>query len=380
MKLTQLVVKNAKPKEKPYKLADGSGMYLLVKPGGGKYWRMKYSYAGKERLLSIGVYPQISLQEARQKRNEAKNLLKDGVDPAGGETGSFEQLALEWHRINKPRWTARHANSVWKRVETHLIPNFKGDIGETTPKQVLDAVRKIEKTGKTEMMHRVMRYAANIFRLGVIEGRIKFNPAADLSLALVPHKVTPTRTIKADEIPELLEAINNSDANTVVKLATLLTMHTFVRSTELRGAKWGEFDWKANLWTIPAERMKMKEEHVVPLSRQAIGYFRELKKINGDKPYVFSALSQYHHKHPIISENAINNFLQDIGFGERLVGHGFRSLASTTLNETLEYPPDVIERQLAHRERNKVRAAYNRAQYLKQRTEMMQAWSDYIDG
>lgn len=379
MKLTQLAVKNAKPTAKPYKLADGGGMYLLINPNGSKYWRLKYSFAGKERLLALGVYPKISLMEAREKREEAKSRLKEGVDPAGADNGNFEKLSVAWLQIQKGRWTTDHAEKIRKRIDRYLVPHLRGDISEITAKQILDAIRKVEDNGKTELAHRCLQYAVNIFQLAVIEGTIKYNPARELSPALKPHKSVPMRTISIKELPALLKAINASDASMVVKIATLLTLHVFLRSSELRGGKWSEIDWDACIWEIPASRMKMKEAHIVPLSRQSIHILKTLKQINGEGEYIFAALGSYKHKQPIISENVINNLLQDIGFGEKLVGHGFRALASTTLNELLEFPPDVIERQLAHRERNAVKAAYNRATYLKQRKEMMQAWSDYID-
>lgn len=380
MKLSQLSVKNAKPKIRAYKLTDGAGMYLLVSPGGSKYWRLKYRYAGRERLLALGVYPAVSLQEARQKRDVAKAMLRDGRDPAGGETDSFDKLVNEWLRINRNKWTPEYAVTIRRRIEKYLTPCMPSDLAQVTPKIVLNAVRKVEKKGKTETAHKVLGHAVGIFQLAVIEGLIKYNPARELSAALIPHKVTPMRTITLKELPSFLKAANASKTNEVIKLATLITMHTFLRSRELRGGRWDEIDWKKGIWEIPAERMKMKESHLVPLSRQVIAYLKRLKMINGDKEHIFAALSASNRqKHPIISENAVNNFIGDIGFGEKLVGHGFRALASTALNEELEFPPDVIERQLAHKEGNRVRAAYNRAQYLSQRIEMMQAWSDYID-
>lgn len=380
MKLSQLAIKNAKPKKRPYKMADGAGMYLLVKPNGSKYWRMKYKFAGREKLHSIGVYPTISLQEARIKRDKAKAMLRDGIDPSGGEGDTFDKLATEWLRINSNKWTPDYKETIRKRIARYLTPSLPTDVASITPKTILSAVRRIEKTGKTETAHKVLGYAVGIFQLAVIEGLIKYNPARELSAALMPHKVTPMRTISIKELPGLLRAIRKSDNSEVVKLATLMTLHTFLRSGELRGGKWGEIDWRGAVWEIPAERMKMKESHLVPLSMQAIVHLKRLKMINGERQYIFASLTgSNRQKHPIISENAINNLLSDIGYGDRMVGHGFRALASTALNEILEFPPDVIERQLAHRERNRVRAAYNRAQYMTQRKKMMQAWSDYID-
>jgi integrase len=388
MPITETAVKNAKPKAKPYKLTDGDGLYLLIKPNGGKYWRFKYLYVGKEKLLALGTYPEISLNDARDKRLAARKLLANGADPstkrkeekrrrAYNVENSFQVVAKEWLETNKPKWTTEHAERLWRRIELHMLPEI-GDrpIAEIKALDLLDALRKVEKRGTTETSHRLLQTCGVIFRYAVLTGRIKYNPTQDLKGALVPHKAESHPTIRAKELPDFfkqLEAVETTELN---KLAIRLLMLSFVRQGELRQAKWEDIDLQTKEWRLPAHTTKMRDLHIVPLAKQTIKLFGELKKLTGDDELLFP--SQQRRRHAMMSENTINHILRKMGYKDKLVGHGFRALASTTLNE-MGFPPDVIERQLAHAERNRIRAAYNRAEYLPQRRDMMQKWADYLE-
>ena len=389
MMLTHTAVKNAKPKEKPYKLTDGDGLYVLVKPNGGKYWRFKYLYAGKEKLLALGMFPEISLDEARDMRLAARKLIATGADPgskrkeekrrkAYNAENSFQVVAKEWFETNKPKWTPDHAERLWRRLKLHIISEM-GDrpIVEITALDLLDAIRKVEKRGATETSHRLLQTCSVIFRYAVLTGRIKYNPTQDLKGALVPHKPENHPTILAKELPKFFKQLEAVETTVLNKLAIRLLMLCFVRQGELRQAKWEDIDLKAKEWRLPAHTTKMRDSHIVPLARQTINLLAELERLTGEGDLLFPA--QQRRRHAMMSENTINHVLRKMGYEGKLVGHGFRALASTTLNEK-GFAPDVIERQLAHAERNKIRAAYNRAQYLPERRKMMQWWADYLDG
>jgi integrase len=388
MMLTNTAIKNAKPKEKPYKLTDGDGLYLLIKPNGGKYWRFKYMYLGKEKLLALGTYSEISLQDARDKRLASRKLLANGADPSStrkeekrqaiyNSENTFQVVAKEWFDTNKSKWTPDHAERLWRRLDLHMMPEI-GDrpIADIKSLNLLDAIRKVEKRGTTETSHRLLQTCGIIFRYAVLTGRIQYNPVQDLKGALVPHKAENHPTIQAKELPDFFKQLEAVETTYLNKLAIRLLMLSFVRQGELRQAKWEDIDPKAKEWRLPAHTTKMKDLHIVPLAKQTIQLLAELKKITGESELLFP--SQQRRRHAMMSENTINHVLRKMGYKDKLVGHGFRALASTTLNE-MGFPPDVIERQLAHAERNKVRAAYNRAEYLPQRREMMQHWADYID-
>lgn len=388
MPLNDVTIRTAKPKDKPYKLSDGDGMFLHIYPNGSKYWRMKYRIAGKEKLLALGVYDEVTLREARDKRHEARKLLSQGIDPSlqkqeekqltsAKQTNTFRAIAAEWHHNNKNTWTEAHAARVWRRVEANLIPRLgKMDITDITPEDLLMTIRQIEKRGATELSHRVLQTCGAIFRYAIATGKAQHNITADLQGALVAHKAEHYPTINAKELPVFIKKLHDADTTLQNKLAIRLLMHTFVRQGEMRQGRWCDIDMDAAEWRIPAEFTKMRDEHIVPLSKQVLSILDELRTLTGNSPYLLP--SQHRQKHPIMSENTINNVLKRMGYKGKLVGHGFRALASTTLNE-MGYSPDVIERQLAHAERNKVRAAYNRAEYLPQRRELMQTWSDYLD-
>jgi integrase len=386
--LTNTAVKNAKPQKNPYKLTDGAGLYLLVKPNGGKFWRLKYFVAGKEKLLALGAYPEISLDEAREKRLSARKLNASGIDPATQRKeekrrraynveNSFQVVAKEWFETNKPKWTPDHAERLWRRLNLHVISEI-GDrpIAEISALDLLDALRKVEKRGATETSHRLLQTCSVIFRYAVLTGRIKYNPTQDLKGALVPHKAENHPTIEAKELPQFFKQLETVETTALNKLAIRLLMLSFVRQGELRQANWTDIDWKAKEWRLPAHTTKMRDMHIVPLAKQAINLLAELEKLTGEGELLFP--SQQRRRHAIMSENTINHVLRKMGYKGKLVGHGFRALASTTLNEN-GFAPDVIERQLAHAERNKIRAAYNRAQYLPERRKMMQWWADYLD-
>jgi integrase len=388
MLLSDIKVQKAKPQNKPYKLKDGEGLFLLIHPNGGKYWRFRYMYAGKEKMLALGTYPEISLLEARDKRLAARKLVAAGSDPGlqkkqekrraiYNAENTFQAVAKEWFDTNKPKWTPEHAERLWRRLELHIMPEI-GDrpIIDLKALDLLDALRKVEKRGTTETSHRLLQTCGVIFRYAVVTGRIKYNPTHDLKGALAPHKPENHPTIQAKEIPDFLKQLILVETTRINKLAIRILMLTFVRQSELRQAKWDDIDLRAKEWRLPAHTTKMKDLHIVPLAKQTIKLLEELKKLTGEGELLFP--SQQRRRHAMMSENTINHVLKKMGYKDKLVGHGFRALASTTLNEH-GFRADIIERQLAHAERNKVRAAYNRAEYLPDRIKMMQWWADYLD-
>jgi len=392
--LTDTAIRKAKPAASPLKLTDGGGMYLLLKPDGGRYWRMNYRYGGKQKTLAIGVYPTVTLADARQRRENARKLLANGVDPsalrkeakqtnveavrATGQT--FEAVARQWMArqdvaevtANKSRWI----------LESFLFPEIGGfALSAITPRVLLDALRKVEATGKLETAKRAKVKAGQVFRYAVLEGVVDSDPTPSLKGALKPpaqkHHAAVTDPVR---IGELLRAIDGFSGQFATLKALQLAPLVFVRPGELRQAAWGEFDLDAAIWRIPAERMKMKAAHLVPLSTQAVEILRELHPLTGaDRGhYVFPSVRTASRP---MSENTVNAALRRLGYsGEEMTGHGFRSMAATRLNE-MGWKADAIERQLAHAETNKVREAYTHAaQYLEERTRMMQAWADYLDG
>jgi integrase len=350
---------------------------------------LKYRFAGKEKVLALGVYPEVSASQARKKRDEARAKLREGIDPAGerraekhrkriAAENTFEAVAREWLSKQKGKWVAGHARRVLDSLEANLFPGLGyRPIAEITPTELLYELRKIEKRGALEIASRVAQRAAAVFRYAIVTGRTDYNPAADLRGSLEAPKTRNHAALSAADLPEFLERLDTYDGEPTTKLALRLLLLTFVRTGELRGARWDEFDLDgpSPTWRIPAERMKMKEEHIVPLSTQAVAALRELWKLTGDRALLFPNRNR---PTAPMSENTVLYALYRMGYHSRATGHGFRATASTILNE-MGYRPDVIERQLAHGERNKVRAAYNRAQYLAERRELMQGWADYLD-
>jgi len=384
--LSDAKARNAKPRPKPYKIADGEGLFLLITPGGGKYWRLKYFYAGKEKLLALGVYPEVTLADARERRIQARKVLAAGNDPAEAKKqarrlaiiksgNSFETVAREWFEQRKHEWAPSSASTMLARLERHLFPKLgRRPIADITPTEVLEALRVIEERGTLETARRMMQSCGKIFMYAIATGRAERNPVPDLRGALKTPVVRHYSFLKADDLPKYLKKLTDYDGSPLTRLALRLLLLTFVRTSELRRAEWTEIDWKKAEWRIAPQRMKMKELHIVPLSRQAIAVLRQLQKLTSGR-YVFPNL---HNPSACMSENTMLYALYRMGYHSRTTGHGFRSTASTILNEH-GFRADVIERQLAHSERNAVRAAYNHAQYLPERRKMMQWWADYLD-
>jgi len=392
MKLYDKDCKNAKPRNKAYKLFDGKGLYLEVKPTGGKLWRLKYHYLGKEKSLSLGVYPIVTLAEAREKCIEAKKLLDRGIDPSAAKqerqreiiraaANSFEAVALEWHEKQKERWSKEYAVQVLHRLQTDVFPSMpKKPIKDLDVPELLDVLRKIEQRGALELLKRARQFCGEIFRYAIQTGRCKEDITLHLKGALKTRKTKHYSAIEIKEIPELLKALKDDERlYDRTRRAVRLSLLTFQRPGEIRQAKKAEIDWEAKQWVIPAERMKMRRAHIVPLSRQALEIlkeqFDEIKRFNTE--WVFP--SQVSLRDPM-SENTVRTALHRLGFKDRMTSHGFRALARTTIREKLDYAPDIIEAQLAHKPSGPLGEAYDRATFIRQRTEMMQAWADYLDG
>jgi integrase len=389
MPLTDTAIRNAKPSSRPVKLFDGGGLYLEVAPAGGKWWRLKYRVQGKEKRISLGVYPDVGLKQARVRRDEARRLLAEGVDPgeqrktekaAQGEraANSFEAIAREWAERFRPKWTPGYHAKVVRRLERHAFPWIgRLPIADVAASALLACARRLEERQNHDVAHRIVQDAGQVFRYGIATGRAERDPSSDLRGALAPLKVKHHAAVTDPRaVGELLRAIHGYQGTFEVLSALKLAPMVFVRPGELRQAEWAEFDLDAAEWRIPAERMKMRDAHIVPLSTQAVAILRELQPLTGRGRYVFPGART--NGRPM-SENTINAALRRMGYGrEQQTGHGFRAMASTLLNEQ-GWHRDAIERQLAHAERDGVRAAYNRAEYLPDRRRMMQAWADYLD-
>ncbi|SEO88770.1 tyrosine-type recombinase/integrase [Nitrosovibrio sp. Nv6] len=370
------------------KLHDGGGLYLWVYADGGKFWRLRYRLGGKEKSLSFGSYPQVSLKEARAKRDEQRKVLDADLDPSAerkaanlrkklANANSFEAVAMEWYNKQLHTWVPHHASDVKRRLESNIFPTIgKRPIDQIEAPELLQTIRKIEARGAYDLAHRVLQVCGQVFRYGIATGRCTRNLSTDLRGALTPHKKQHQAAVRPEELPELLRAIARYDetGDKQTRFALQLLAQTFVRTNELIGAEWAEFDLNNALWIIPAKRMKMKAEHVVPLSKQAVFILTELKNISGSSRFVFPGRN----RDKPISNNTMLFALYRLGYKGKMTGHGFRAVASTILNEA-GFNPDVIERQLAHCERNEVRGAYNRAEYLPERKRMMQYWAEYLE-
>ena len=387
MPLSDAKIRNAKPKTKPYKLTDGEGMFVLVHPNGGKYWRIKYRFGGRERILAIGVYPDVDIADARERRTQARKALAAGNDPGEikkeakrvailkGEN-SFETIAREWYEQHKHEWVTNYAQKMITRLETHIFPKLGSrPVADIKAPELLSVLRVVEKSGSLDLTRRLKQTCGQIFMYAIATGRAERNPVPDLHGALKTPVQKNRAYLKADELPEFLKKLEAFDGNPETKLALKFLLLTFVRTTELRAAVWSEFDFDASEWRIPAERMKMRDPHIVPLSRQTVSLLRALQKHTGNREHLFP---NQHKPATFMSENTMLYALYRMGYHSKATGHGFRSTSSTILNEN-GFPPDVIERQLAHMERDKVRAAYNHAQYLPERRKMMQWWADYLE-
>lgn len=395
MPLTDIQIKNAKPKLKPdgsstekaYRIFDERGLYLEVAPSGGKWWRLKFRFGGKEKRISLGTYPDISLKKARERRDHYRTLIADGVDPLDTrkaekltEKGqdTFEFVAREWHSKYQRNWSDAHTSRILTRLTKNIFPWLGGmNIKEVSAPDLLAVLRRMENRGAIDTAHRALQECSQIFRYAIITGRVDRDPAADLKGAIPParrkHHASVTEPKK---IGELLRAINDYSGSFVTLCALKLAPLVFVRPGELRQAEWSEFDLNNAVWRIPASKMKMKVVHLVPLSKQAKNILDELFPLTGNDKYLFPSIRS---KTRPMSDNTLNGALRRLGFSkEEMTAHGFRSMASTLLNEQ-GWNKDAIERQLAHSERDGVRAAYNYAEYLPERVEMMQAWADYLD-
>jgi integrase len=392
MALTNTAIRNAKPETKARKLFDERGLYLLVAPDGGKWWRFKYRFGGKEKLLSLGVYPDVGLKQAREKRDAARKLVAASVDPSAErqaakaalieterrERDSFEAVAREWFQKFSSNWVPAHAETVIHRLQADLFPWIGSrPIAEITAVELLEVLRRIEARGAVSTAHRIKQICGQVFRYAIATGRVPRDPRADLRGALAPEREQHFGALtKPADAAALIRAIDGYCGSFVVKCALRFTALTFARPGEIRKAQWSEIDLAESLWRIPAERMKMRREHLVPLSRQAIEILRELNPLTGSGLYVFP--NGRVTSRPM-SENAIVAALRYMGYERgQMTAHGFRTLASTLLNEQ-GWPADAIERQLAHVERDEVRGAYNRAEYLTERRRMMQAWADHLE-
>jgi integrase len=392
MALSDTKIRNTKPREKDYKISDTEGLYLLVASSGGKRWRFKYRFQGKEKLLALGTYPEVSLADARKNRDTAREQIAAGIDPSEvrkalkaskGEAAenSFEVVAREWYEKFSTQWGSRHAETVKDRLEKDVYPWIgTRPIEEITAPELLKVLRRMESRGSLISAHRVRANCSQIFRYAVASGRAERDPAADLKGALTPPAKTIHHAAPTDpkEVAPLLRAMDGFKGSFVVKCALLLAPLLFVRPGELRHAEWAEFDLDAAEWNIPAERMKMKVAHLVPLSRQAVDILRELQPLTGTSNYVFPC---YRSCARPMSESAINAALRRMGFEKsEITGHGFRAMARTILDEVLQVRPDFIEHQLAHAVKDPNGRAYNRTSHLAERRKMMQLWADYLEG
>ena len=396
--LTELSIKQAKPKIKQYKLTDGEGMYLRVYPNGSKYWQLQFWFEGKQKILSFGVWPVISLKEARDKRFVAKKIIKEGINPIEEkkeilkshnfiqeeeklrETTTFNMVAKEWFSRQSLQWTERHSRGVLSSLNMHVYPDLgEMPISSISKQDIISTLRKLEAEGKNETCYRIRQKIEAIFSYAEVEGHCTGNPAKGLQQILTKPQPKSQNSLPISALPEFLEKmIADKAAIPTTVLAMKFIILTFVRTQELRFADWKEFviDSSEPLWVIPADRMKMRKIHHVPLSRQAVNILNEMQKYSGKEGYVFP---QYYNSKKAMSENTLLYFSNRLGYSGRHTIHGFRSVASTVLNESRKWHPDVIERQLAHQESNKVRKAYNRAEHLNERRKMMQWWSDYIE-
>lgn len=370
------------------KLADTGGLYLWVYEDGRKYWRFRYWQAGKEKSLSLGVYPAISLKAARTRRDAERSRLNDNLDPSAerraakvrvklAAANSFEAVAREWYEKQKGTWKPSHASDVIGRLERNIFPALgRRPMSQIEAPELLAAVRPIEQRGAHDLAHRVLQVCGQVFRYAVATARAARDPSGDLRGALTPHVKKHQAAVRPEELPALLHAIDGYESigDRQTRLGLELLALTFVRTQELIGAQWHEFDLDAGLWVLPAERMKMKREHLVPLSKQALETLQELRAIGGGSRFVFPGRNR---DRPM-SNNTMLFALYRLGYKGKMTGHGFRAVASTMLNEK-GIRADVIERQLAHSEKNDVRGAYNRAEYLPERKKMMQGWADHLD-
>lgn len=401
MALTDIKVRTTKPSDKPFKLTDGQGMHLLINPNGSKYWRLQYRFGGKQKVLALGVYPMVSLGEARRKRDEAKKLVSDGIDPSEkkkadkieqSEALTFEAVARDWHTACKRKWSDSHSERVLKSLEDNLFSSIgQRKIAELKTKDLLVPVKTVAASGRLEVAARLQQRTTAIMRYAVQNGLIDYNPAQEMSGAIAVAKRIHRPALPFDRFSELLERIESFKGRKLTKLAVKLTLLIFIRSSELRFARWSEIDFENAMWTIPGEReplpgvkhshrgSKMKTPHLVPLSRQALELLKTIREISGECDLVF--IGDHDFRKPM-SENTVNKALRSMGYDTtvEVCGHGFRAMACSALIESGKWSRDAVERQMSHQERNSVRAAYiHKAEHLDERRLMLQWWADYLD-
>ncbi len=396
--ITNAKAHNAKPSSKPVKLTDGGGLYLEIRTTGSKLWRYRYRIDGKENVFAIGEYfndkrvGHVSVEAARRARDEARDLVRKGIHPAHhrksqvqtqieDNRNTFKAVALEWMDRKADGWSPKTAAQIRKVFDNDVFPSIGSrPLSQVTAADILEILRRVDGRGANAFAHLIRQWSSAIFRYGVATLRAQYDPAAALQGAIVRKKARHSHALSKSELRAVFHRLKTyrGDPGTIFGIKLMLL--TFVRTIELRGAQWTEFDFDAAEWRIPAERMKMREIHIVPLSRQAIALLGELKELTGENAYLFPNRRD---SRKCITATTINRALERMGFlGKGTIGfsgHGFRSTASTMLNEA-GFRPDVIERQLAHEERNKTRASYNRAKYLSERRDMMQAWADMVEG
>lgn len=401
MALTDIKVRSAKPQEKEYTLVDGDGMFLLIHPNGSKYWRFRFRFGGKQHLMAFGVYPETSLADARHKREEARRLVAAGVDPRehkravkeeqAKETITFESVAREWHATNK-KWSEDHSRRVLKSLEDNLFTAIgKRSIEELKTRDLLAPIKLVEATGRFEVASRLQQRTTAIMRYAVQSGLINYNPAQEMAGAVASSNRIHRPALELKRLPELLHRIDGYTGRPLTRLAVELTLLIFIRSSELRFARWSEIDFETAMWTIPAEReaiegvkhsqrgSKMRTPHLVPLSRQALAILKQVHNLSGEREFVF--IGDHNPRKPM-SENTVNKALRVMGYDTKVevCGHGFRTMACSSLIESGLWSRDAVERQMSHMERNSVRAAYiHKAEHLDERRLMLQWWADYLD-
>ena len=390
MKLTAKACEAAKPRNKAYKLFDGGGLYLEVKPPNSKLWRLKYRYLGKEKKLCIGEYPVITLADARKHRDEAKKLLANGHDPSAVKqeikqeriheaSNTFETIAREWHKHKELEWSEVNSKIVIERLERDVFPEIgKYPIKIITHKMLLDLANSVKHRGANELAKRIIQMCRHIYRYAIVTGRADKNIAEDLKGMIKPKPQGHYAAIEAKDLPQFMKDLREHKAklNRQTYLAVNFMMLTFVRTGEMIKAQWDEFDFEEKTWLIPASRMKMGKEHLVPLSRQAIEILQELRELHNHPVHVFPSRNS---RNNTMSNNTILMALDRMGYRGKMTGHGFRALALSTIMEKLGYRHEVPDLQLAHAKRGDVNRAYDRAKFLPERVKMMQQWADYLD-
>ncbi|MEX6159678.1 tyrosine-type recombinase/integrase [Providencia manganoxydans] len=401
MALTDAKVRAAKPLDKSYKLTDGDGMHLMVHTNGSKYWRLQYRFGGKQKMLALGIYPEISLAEAREKRDTARKLIANGFDPSEKrkevkeeqqkEFNTFEKVARDWHATNK-KWSEGHSHRVLKSLEDNIFVAIgKRNIAELKTRDLLEPIKAVEISGRLEVAARLQQRVTAIMRYAVQSGLIDYNPAQDMAGAVATGKRVHRAALELKRLPEFLQRIDDYKGRLLTKLAVKLTLLVFIRSSELRFARWDEIDFENAMWTIPAEReaiegvkhshrgSKMRTTHLVPLSRQAIEILKQIYQFSGNHELIF--IGDHNPRKPM-SENTVNKSLRVMGYDTQvdICGHGFRTMACSSLIESGLWSRDAVERQMSHQERNSVRAAYiHKAEHLDERRLMLQWWADFLD-